>query len=194
MLRTQGHVRLDGNPALSSSAIFPHSLIETEKNSAAQIEDTGSRIEINADSVVEFDGNEIRLEHGSLSVLTFRGLIVKIGCLVATPVNNQETRFEVTDVSGRVSVSAVKSDVYIEYSSRNPKLAVASARSSRVTVVQGQQQSRDDRCGAPGQSVPAGTAGIFNSPYTQAIAAGGIIGTMCWVFCGSGNPASPAVP
>ncbi len=155
ILRTQGRVLLDGNPALPSVAIFPPAVIETEKNSTALIVATGSRIEINDESVIEYDGDQVRLEHGSLSVLTFQGLIVRVGCIVATPVNNEETQYEVTDRTGQVTVSAIKNDVYIEESaSRNPKLVTDTARSGRVTVTQGQQKSREEKCGAPEVKTP----------------------------------------
>lgn len=198
ILHTQGRVLLDGNPALPSLAIFPPAVIETQKNSAAEIQATGSRIDINAESVVEFDGNEVRLEHGSLSVLTFRGFIVKVGCIIATPVHAEGTQYEVSDVTGQVTVSAVKNDVYIdEHGSPNPKLVTNSARSTRATVLQGQQKSRDEKCGAPDlktRNLPAGAGEFFNSPYTQGVAAGTIGGVVCWVFCGSSGPISPSVP
>lgn len=198
ILRTQGRVLLDGNPALPSVAIFPPAVITTEKNSTAFIEATGSRIEINEESVIEYDGNEVRLEHGSLSVLTFQGLIVKVGCIVATPVNNEETHFEVTDRIGQVIVSAIKNDVYIEENaSRNSKLVTHSARSGRTTVLQGQQKSRDEKCSAPEvttRTIPPVTGAFLNSPYTQGVAAGTIVGVLCWVFCGNSSPVSPSVP
>ena len=87
MLRSNAGVLLNKNPAPASSALFPDDLVETAKNSGARIEATGSTAEINPDTVVQFEGNELNLEHGSLSVNTSRGMKVRVGCLTVTPVN-----------------------------------------------------------------------------------------------------------
>lgn len=196
ILKTQGNVVVDGNPALPFSAIFPNALIETRKGASALIEEAGSHVEIGPDTIVAFESNELRLDHGSLSVLTFRSMVVKVGCIVVIPARNQETLFTVADQSGRVTVSAVRDDVNIKHSLKR-RNASESARSD-VTVRQGEQKSRNEKCGAfPYQSgaARAGVAAIFNSPYAEGIGAAAIAGTLCWLFCDTnGNPGSPWVP
>jgi len=55
-------------------AVFSDDLIETQKGSITRLESTGSRVDIDADTVVQFEGDELVLDHGSLSVNTTRGL------------------------------------------------------------------------------------------------------------------------
>ena len=98
MLRSNAGVLLNKNPAPASSALFPDDLVETAKNAGARIEATGSTAEINPDTVVQFEGNELNLEHGSLSVNTSRGMKVRVGCLTVTPVNPEWTHYDVTDL------------------------------------------------------------------------------------------------
>jgi hypothetical protein len=196
-LRTQGNVTVNGNPALTFSTIFPNTLIETEKGASALIEFTGSRVEIGPETIVEFEGNEVTLEHGSLSVLTFRSMTVKVSCILATPVHSNETLFTVTDLSGRFTVSAIRNDVEIKTSSKTSKSAADSTRAEEVTVHQGEQKSRDEKCGESHyetHAAPAGTAGWFSSPYAKIAAAGAVGGILCWIFCRSNNPASPSIP
>lgn len=197
-LRTQGHVSVDGNPALPFAAIFPNSRIETEKNSSALLELSGSRVEIGAETIIEFENNELRLEHGSLSVLTFRSLAVRVGCILAVPVRSEETLFTTVDDSGRVTVSAVRNDVNINTTAKRSKQVADKDRPEQVTVRQGEQKSRDEKCGASPfetRTVAAGIQGLFNSPYAQGLAAAGIVVTLCLVFCfGGDEPASPSVP
>ena len=98
--------------------------------------------------MVQFEGNELVLDHGSLSVNTSRGLRVRVGCLTVTPVNDaQWTHYDVVDCDGKVTVSALKNDVYIDARSSNPQQARQSSRSSRVTVREGEQKSREEKCG-----------------------------------------------
>ncbi len=197
ILHTQGNVLLDGQPALSSSAIFPNSLIETKKNGFAAITLSGSRIEITEETVVTFSGDELILEHGSLSVLTFNEMAVKVGCLDVIPVSYEETRYDISDRSGRVIVNALKKDVSIKSKSQNSKKEAAAAHLREIVVREGEQKSREEKCGAgmnASGARAAATGDLLNSPYAVAAGAAGILGTLCWTFCPSGAPASPSVP
>jgi ferric-dicitrate binding protein FerR (iron transport regulator) len=114
MLRGNGGVLLNRSAAPASAALFPGDTVETQPKAAARIELTGSAVDLNAETIVEFESGEIVLDHGSLSVNTSRSLRVRVGCLSVTPVNPAWTQFEVTDLDGRVTVSALKSDVNID--------------------------------------------------------------------------------
>jgi len=125
ILRSNGiGVQVNRNPAPASSALFSGDEIETQENSAARIDASGSAADLNPETMVQFEVNELVLEHGSLSVNTSRGLRVKVGCLTVTPANDAEwTHYDVVDLDGKVRVSALKNDVYINASSNNPKQA-----------------------------------------------------------------------
>jgi hypothetical protein len=197
-LRAQGTVLVNGSAALPFSTIFPDARIETQKGASALIEVAGSRVEIPTETIVTFESDELILEHGSLSVLTFHSLRVKVRCLRAVPAHNEETLYTVTDQTGRVTVAAIRNDVNIENSSKRPKSVKDSVRSEQVTVRQGEQKSRDEKCGAAlppnGGAAPAALGAILNSPYAVGVAASGV-GAICWFICrGSEGAASPAVP
>lgn len=199
MLRSNGiGVLLNKNPAPASTALFADDLIETPKTTVARIEASGSSADLNPETLVQFEGNELVLDHGSLSVNTSRGLRVRVGCLTVTPVNDaQWTHFDVADVDGKVTVAALKNDVYIDARSNNPQRARQSSRSSRVTVREGEQKSREEKCGGA-YSQPrgnlAGTGAIMNSPYVLWPAVGVVAGVTCWAICSSDNPVSPSAP
>jgi hypothetical protein len=199
ILRSNGiGVLVNKNPAPASTALFSDDLIETQKDAVARLEASGSTADINPETIVQFEGNELVLDHGSLSVNTSRGLRVRVGCLTVTPVNDAEwTHYDVIDLDGKVTVSALKNDVNIDARSSNPQQTKPSARSSRVTVREGEQKSREEKCGAAYMKTPSNIAGvgaIMNSPYVQIPAAGVIVGLTCWALCSSGNPISPSAP
>ncbi len=78
ILRSNGvGVVVNKYPAPASIAVFDHDLIETQKNADARIEARGSTADIHPDSIVQFDGNALVLDHGSLSVNTSRGMRVR---------------------------------------------------------------------------------------------------------------------
>ena len=193
MLRNDGGVQLNKNPAPASAALFVNDLIETQSNATARIEATGSTVDINADTVVQFEGDELVLDHGSLAVNTSRGLRVRVGCVTITPVNPDWTHYEVTDREGKVSVSALKNDVYLEARSRRLQDVKQSGRSERSIVREGEQKSREESCGGA-KKFPASSGGFLNSPYTVGTATGVIVGVGCWALCRGDNPVSPDRP
>jgi hypothetical protein len=196
MLRSSGGVLVNKNPAPASAALFPNDLIETQKNVVARIEAAGSTADINPETMLQFEGDTLVLDHGSLSVNTSRVLRVRVGCVTVTPVNAEWTHYDVTDVDGKVTVSALKNDVYIDSRSTRPQDAKQPSHSNRTIVREGEQKSREEKCGAAILPEPhlAGIGPIMNSPWaigTGAVAIGVIT---CFALCQNDNPVSPAKP
>jgi hypothetical protein len=198
MLRSSGAgVLVNKNPVPTSIALFPNDLIETPKNAVGRIEVSGSTADINPDTMVQFEGDELVLDHGSLSVSTTQGLRVRVGCLTVTPVNlSQWTQYNVSDVDGKVAVSAAKSDVYIDSRAKKAQEAKNPSRTTRDIVRESEQKSREEKCGAAylkGDTVP-GVGALMNSMWAK-IAAGGVAGTVaCLGLCHDDDPASPSKP
>lgn len=198
MLRSSGGVLLNGNSAPASSAIFANDLIEVPKNAMARIEATGSSVDINPESVVQYNAGELLLDHGSLSVNTSQGLKVRVGCVTVTPVNSADwTHYDVTDMDGKVTVSARKNDVYLNSRSNNPQSTRRSAESSRTIVREGEQKSREEKCGGSDikqRPTLAGDGAVLNSPYVKWPAVGIVVGIACWAVCRGDEPISPWSP
>jgi hypothetical protein len=200
MLRSNGGVLVNKNQAPASTALFPDDLVETQQGTA-RLEAPGSTADINQDAVVQFEGDELVLEHGTVSVNTSRLLRVRVGCVTVTPVNADWTHYDVTDLDGKITVSALKNDVYLEARSNNPQKAgqkaTQPAHSDRMLVREGEQKSREEKCEAADFKEPghlAARGAIMNSPYVQWPAAGVIVGVTCWALCNSDNPVSPSAP
>jgi len=196
ILQSNGGVLLNGSPAPASAALFPRDTVETQPTAVARIELTGSAVDITPETLFEFEGDEIVLEHGRVSVNTSRAFKVRVGCLTVTPVNQTWTRYDVTDVDGKVSVAALKSDVNIDSRSANPQQAKRSALAGRVSVREGEQKSREEKCGAANlkSASVAAQNGILNSPYTVGAALGLAGGLTCWALCHGDDPISPSNP
>jgi hypothetical protein len=194
MLHSNGGVWLNGNPAHNSSAIFLHDLVQTQKESRAEISTNGSGATIESDTIVQFEGDELVLEHGSLQLNTSRGMRVRVNCLTVIPLTQEWTRYDVIALDGRITVATYKNDIKIHYQGaavRRSKLAY-----SDVTVHPGQQVTREERCRADAK--PAGAldanGAILNSPWARGagIAAIGIL--TCWALCRGDEPVSPSKP
>lgn len=198
MLRSNGtDIFVNGSRVPASRALFRNDLVETPKNAAGRIEASGSTVDINAETMVQFEGDEMVLDHGTLTVNTSHGWRVRVGCVTVTPVNPTEwAHFEVADVDGKVRVSAQKSDVYIDARSKNPQSAKQTSHSSRETVREGEQKSREESCGAASRPYGAGAQpdAILNSPWAIAAGAGAVGLITCWALCRSDNPVSPDHP
>ena len=197
MLRSNPGVLLNKNSAPSASALFPDDIIETQKDAVARIEAPGSTADINPDTMVQFEGDELVLEHGSLSVNTSRGLRVRVGCVTVAPVNADWTHYDVTDLDGKVTVSALKNDVYISSRSSNRPQVRESAQSTRTIVREGEQKSREEKCGA---AVPqsSGTVpqlgAILDSPWAKIAGIVAVGVGVCLGICHGDDPISPWKP
>jgi hypothetical protein len=201
MLRSNAvGVFLNDNPAPAATALFRDDVIRTEKNAAARIEINGSSADIGPETIVQFEGDELVLDHGAVSVNSSRGLRVRVGCLTVTPVNDALwTRYDVTDMNSKVTVSALKSDVYIdEHSKKQRELDVKQSRNSgRSMVHETERKTREDKCGGgylnPSDS-PAGKGALLNSPWAIATGAA-VVGTLtCLGLCHGDDPLSPSTP
>jgi len=177
----------------SSAAIFSGDLLQTRSDSIANINEPGSSITVLADSLIEFQGSSIDIQHGGVTVSTSKGVAATAGDVKVTPASNAWTEFNVTDVDGTVRIVARKGDLTI-----NDGKGV-------MTLAQGQDTTRDESSGTADNgkkknkkkaagATPAAGGGALNSPYAVAIGGGAIIGLTTWVLVRSDDPASPTRP
>jgi hypothetical protein len=101
----------------------------------------------------------------------------------------------VIDVDGKVLVAAHESDVNIHVHGAAARKSKP-AESMEVTVRQGEQVTREERCGAAakiGEVIDA-KAGILNSPWAVGSGAAAIGILTCWALCRGDDPISPSKP
>jgi hypothetical protein len=195
MLQSDGGVWLNGNPAPNSSAIFPHDLVQTQKDHQAKIDTDGSTATVQSDTIVQFEGEEFVLDHGSVQVRTSRGMRVRVNCLTVIPLTQEWTRYDVTDVDGKMHVVAYENDVKVHYqgaAARRSKAAV----SSDAIVHQGEQTTRDERCGVaarPAEVIDAKGA-ILNSTWAKLAGGAALVSICVFLVCRGDDPISPSKP
>jgi hypothetical protein len=198
MLYTNGPAWVNGaHVPRPSSSIFFGDLLQTRSDSVANINEPGSSITVLSDSLVQFEGSSVRIEHGGVTVSTSKSVATTAGDVKVAPVSNSWTEFNVVDVDGLVKIAARKGDVTI------------SDGNGIFTLAQGQETTREESSGndkdkdkdgkkrnkkrAAG-AVPAAGGGMLNSPVAIGIGAGAIIGITTWVLVKNDDPASPAKP
>jgi hypothetical protein len=190
MLHNDGGVWLNGNPAPNSAAIFLHDLVQTQKGTLAKIDTEGSTATVQPETLVQFEGDELVLDHGGVQMNTSRAMKLRVNCITVIPLTEEWNRYDVVDVDGKVIVSAHQNDVRIHYQGASTRLA-KQARFSDVTVHQGEQVTREERCGAAAVPVAA-DMGILDTTWAKGlgIVAVGIV--TCWALCRGGEPVSPS--
>jgi hypothetical protein len=192
MLYVRGDTTLNGNSVPTSSALFSGDLIRTAADSVAHINATGSTVLILNESLVQYVGNAVTLEHGGLRISTSKLMSTRAGGVTVSPASGVWTEFEVRDVDGTVRVAARKGDLTI------------SDGSGTTTLAQGQETTRDDtqaqndnrkkKKKPAGGIAPGASGGVFNSPVAVGIGTGVIVGGAIYVLTRPENPASPAKP
>lgn len=195
LLYSDGGTWLNGSPAPDSSAIFPDALIQTQKAHTAKIDAEGSTVMVQPETVVQFEGDELALDHGSLQLNTAREMKVRVNCITVIPITADRTQYDVTDVDGKVKVVAYKNDVKIHYAGSAARRS-KEGTSSDVIVHEGEQATREEHCGAAIKATAGIDAkvAILDNIWAKAAGATAIGVLTCWSLCRSGNPVSPDQP
>ncbi len=195
MLYTHGAAWLNGAHVPSSSAIFTGDLLQTRSDSGASINCPGSSITVLGDSLVQFEGSSLKVEHGGVAIATSASVATVSGDVRVAPVSNAWTEFNVTDTDGTVRISARKGD-----------LTITDANGT-ATLAQGQEITRDDQSDQSSKSsdkkknkrpvsgaAPAAGGGVLNSTVAIGAGAAAVVGVTVWALTRSENPVSPSTP
>lgn len=186
MLYANGTAWLNGANVPKTSAVFSGDLIQTKSDSVASIKAAGSNITVQPDSLIQYQGKSLKLEHGAVTVATAKSVVTEIGDVSVKPASGQWTEFRIKDLDGTVQIAANRGD-----------LLVTDARGNTTTVSQGQETTRQDspagkhRRRRSGGAVPGAQGSILNSPialYTGIAIVGGVT---TWVLLQGDNPPSP---
>lgn len=186
MLYTNGPAWLNGTSVPKSSAIFSGDLVQTRSDSVANIKTPGTSVLVLSDSLVQFNGTAVKLEHGSVNVGTSKSMTAQVGGLKVVPASAAWTVYDVQDADGSVKIFARKGDLTL------------TDATGTTTLAQGQETTRDEtrengkrkRDRGAGGAVPAAGGGILDS--TPAIIGGlaAIGGLTCWAVCRGDDPLS----
>src|SRR5437773_10275799 len=113
MLYSHGTALLNGNTIARSSAVFSGDLIQTNRDSVANINATGSSVLVLNESLVQYEGSTLKLEHGGVVISSSKLLATCAGYVKVSPVVTVWTEFEFRDVDGKVMMVVRKADVTI---------------------------------------------------------------------------------
>ena len=189
MLYAHGTTLLNGSSVPRSSALFSGDRVQTNADSVANINAAGSSILIQNNSLVQYEGNAVKLERGGVTVSTSKLLATHVGDVTVSPSASGWTEFEVRDVDGKVRIMARKGDLTV------------SDDTGTTTLAQGQETTRDEESAkarnkkkkqAGGGSAPAAAGGALDSPVAIGIGTGVIVGVAAWVLIRGDEPVSPS--
>lgn len=192
LLHSDGGTWLNDAPAPNVAAIFPDSLVQTQAGHAARIDVDGSSVMVLPETMMQFQGLELALDHGTLQVDTAREMEVIVGCVRISPVNSDRTQFDVTDAGGRVTISVSKNDVKIH--SHGAELQKTKGIPSDATLHPGEHATRVDHCGPPASTQAPGVPGLLDTPQAGWLAGGVVAILICLGICHGDDPVSPTIP
>src|SRR3984893_4981956 len=133
MLYTNGTAWVSGaHVPRASSSIFSGDLLQARSDSVANINSPGSTITVFSDSLVQFEGSSLRIDHGGVAVATSKGVGTTVGDVRVLPSANSWTEFNVIDIDGTVQIAARKGDLTV------------SDGTGTVTLAQGQETTREE--------------------------------------------------
>ena len=150
MVYSNGNTWLNGSSLPKSSAIFSGDLVQTTAGSVAKINASGSSLIVLSDSLVQFEGNAVKLEHGGVAVSTSKAMATRAGDVTVTPTASVWTQFDVTDVDGKVRIAAKKGDVTVDDGAGPTLLAQGQETTSRPIGAAGDKQKEEKERGWSG--------------------------------------------
>jgi len=186
MLYTNGPAWLNRSSVPKTSTIFSGDLVQTRSDSVANIKAPGTSVLVLSDALVQFQGSAVKLEHGSVNVLTSKNMKAQVGGLKIVPAAASWTEFEVRDQDGSKKIIAGKGDLTL------------TDASGTTTLPQGQETARDETIASGkkkrdrglGGALPAAGGGILDSApaiYTGIAAIGVLTG---WALTQGDDPMS----
>jgi hypothetical protein len=195
-LYSHGAALLNGNSIPRSSAIFSGDLIQTNADSVANINATGSTVLVLNDSLVQYQGSSVKLEHGGITISTSKTLATRVGNVTVSPVAGVWTEFEVRDVDGSVQIAARKGDLTVSDDTGTATLPQGQQTTRPESQTQDDSQSQtNSKKGKKKETVgavpAAGRAGL-DSAWAVGIGGGAILAAAAWILIESDNPASPS--
>jgi hypothetical protein len=193
MLYATGAAWVNGSHVPNASAIFAGDLVQTRSDAAANINAPGSSITVLGDSLVQFEGASLKVEHGGVAISTSKGVAASAGDVKVAPASNSWTEFNMTDVDGTVRIAARKGDLNV------------TDDNGTTTLAQGQETTRDEQSDQSSDSkkknkkrgtgaAPAAGGGVLDSPLAIGIGGAVIVGVTAWVLIRNDNPVSPSEP
>ncbi len=198
MLYSHGTALLNGGSIERSSAIFSGDLVQTSADSVANINATGSTVLVLNDSLVQYEGSAVKLEHGGVTISTSKLLATRIGDVTVSPTVRVWTEFEVRNVDGRIQIAARKGDLTINDDTGTAILEQGQQTTREESQSQDNSQSQNDnkkkkKKGAAAGPIPAAASGgVLNSPVAIGIGGGVVLGVTAWVLLQGSAAASPS--
>jgi hypothetical protein len=189
MLYTNGTAWINGGSVPRTSAIFSGDLVQTKADSVASIKAPGSSVLVSSDSLVQYQGDSVKLEHGGMDVATSKSMAARIGGLKVVPASGNWTEFEVRDTDGAVKIIARKGTLTLIDADGTTTLGQGQETTRDETQEKGKKK-RDRGAGA----VPAAGGGILDSPIAIGLGAGAVTGLTVWVLLQNDDPLSPKDP
>jgi hypothetical protein len=189
MLYSGGTTRVNGTPPPPSTVIFSGDSVETATGSVAKINALGSSLIVISDSLVQFEGDAVTLEHGGVAVSTMKAMAARTGDLTVTPAASVWTQFDVTKSDGKVQIVARKGDVTIDDGTGSTTLA----QGQQTTVDESETQKGKKKKRTGGAVAPA-SGGILDSPWAIGAGAAAVAGLTTWVLIQGDEPVSPTKP
>jgi len=187
---SNGTTQLNGISLPKSSAIFPGDLVQTATGSVAKINASGSSLIILSDSLVQFEGNAVKLEHGGVAVSTSKGMATRVGEVTVMPAGSVWTQFDVTNMTGEVRITAQKGDLTVSDGAGTTTLAQGQQTTREESQPQADESKKKKKRKAGGAAPGAG-GGSLDSPLAIGIGAGAFVGLTTWVLLQDGAPVSP---
>jgi hypothetical protein len=176
MVYAKGSVSVNGIAmAAPTGAVLSGDAIQTQADSVATINLSGSSVTLQPQSTVHYLESSVVVNQGGVSVRTSRRESVQVGDLTATPKTDDVTLYEVWNLGGQVKIIAKQGDLNI----------VCEAESTTLPEGEVMTRNEGEHCKKAAKlkgAYPPGTGTPLSSPWLWGgVGIGG--GILCAILC-----------
>jgi hypothetical protein len=113
MLIGAGKVQVNGTATSGTYTVFPGDQIQTAADSSAMVKSPVAVVSIASESAIQYQGNSVTFEHGSVTVTAPKGADAHFGKLVISANPAHPARFQMVSLNGVDRIAALEGSLSI---------------------------------------------------------------------------------
>jgi hypothetical protein len=185
---------VNGAVAHDALVVFPEDLVQTEGDSVATIDCSGTNVIVQPNSLVKVAVNAVELQRGAIAVGTSKNVAARVGDVTIKPASSDWTQYAVSDVDGSVKIVARTGSVMILDDQGSSTLAAGQETTVDPSSSKDPEPSKKSKKKKRAGAAPGANSGILDTWQAAAVGSAAVLGVVTWVFLQREDPASPYKP
>ena len=161
MMIGAGKVQVNGTATSGTYTVFPGDQIQTAADSSAMVKSPVAVVSIASDSAIQYQGNSVTFDHGSVVVAAPKGADAHFGKLVISANPAHPARFQMVRLNGVDRIAALEGSLSITDGIHKTTLDAGYMMTSAAAPPPSSNKAAAGEAGIPGWLIVTITAGAL---------------------------------